>query len=1127
MEARRLGIRFDTTDRVTIRGYGGGNVISLGSANVKVTIDGVTACLRAVIVPDGIQSVPVLVGRTFTELPSIVMTKDDVSLRFDSKVPDVASIDVGQKKETKIVIRVAAPIVVLPDHVGLVRIMSNEHPGDVYIESQLRGPEGAEYCIPRVIVTLTADREAVLPLVNLSDRAITLHEAEIVARAWPCVAENEESEKVEHVQLTSEEALETLLDNVRVGPIGDAQRRQLHDLIWKYRDCFATTISELGCAKSAVMRIRLNEDKPFTYRPYKMARAEQEAVRDIVTDLLKNNIIRNSDSEYCSPILLVRKKNGEQRLCVDYRKLNAMTMKDNYPLPRIDDQIDRLQGGIYFTSLDLHSGYYQIPLDEQAKRYTSFITPMGQYEYNRMPFGLTNAPRVFQRFMNKLLLPAKDYAAVYLDDVLLHAQNIDAALENLEDILNLFRRERVTLNLQKCSFLMTSVTFLGYEIGKGEVRPGSEKVKAIQDFTAPESVHQVRQFLGLSGYFRHFVNNYAKIAQPMTALTKKEAPWRWTRKEKEAFETLKETLIKRPVLALFDSTLPTEVHCDASSLGLAGILLQLHPDGRLHPVAYYSRQTTESEQKFHSYELETLAVVESLKKFRTYLLGLTFTVVTDCNSLKATQSKKHILPRIARWWLQLQEFSFDVKYRPGERMRHVDALSRNPRASGQDVTEVVMHIEQADWVLAGELTDDKLREVHQILSKAPTTEYEKYVYRQYALRDGRIYRITARGLQWVVPRGMRHQIVRTAHDDLGHFATEKTLQRLCKQYWFPRMRQYVDRYIACCIPCLYGKRNGGRQEGFLHLAKVPAEPINILHIDHLGPFPKSRKGHMYILAGMDAFTKFVFLRAVRTTEAKYVIDYFKDIFATYRTPKTLISDRGSCFTSRRFQDFCMQNDIRHIMSAVSTPRANGQVERLNRTLLSALLTTVTDESRWNECVRAVQFAINNTPNRTTGKTPSLLLFGFEPRQGVDASLRDEVSTAPRIISDLFDIRQNAARRNSEERKKGKAYFDRRRKRPREYREGDLVLTEQHSVSTGSSRKLQAHYAGPMIVKKVLLHGRYVLAWPDHMQGKRGRSTHEKIVAVDQMKPWCPTGGISDCTEGQSGEDDTVLSDNTE
>ena len=516
--------------------------------------------------------------------------------------------------------------------------------------------------------------------------------------------------------------------------------------------------------------------------------------------------------------------------------------------------------------------------------------------------------------------------------------------------------------------------------------------------------------------------------------------------------------------------------------------------------------------------------MESLRKFRSYLLGIRFTVVTDCNSIKTASKKKQMIPRIARWWLELQEFTFDVQYRPGSRMGHVDALSRNPCANIQNkACEVLLHIQEADWVLSGQLTDDKLKHIHKILSKPPVTSQEHDVYKNYCLRDGRVYRITIKGTLWVVPKGMRQQVVKAAHDNLGHFGVEKTLHRLCENYWFPRMRNYVEQYIACCIPCLYNKRNSGKKEGFLRPIPKGVEPLNIFHVDHLGPFPKSKKGNCYLIVGIDAFTKFTFLRAVKNTKTKYVIEYFRDIFATYGTPKALISDQGSSFTSKKFISFCKQNNIRNIFNAVATPRANGQVERLNRTVLSALLPSILEEELWDEQVRSVQFAINNVINKSTGKTASQLMFGFTPRNSSDDLLKDEVSKIPSILEDLLDARRDAAQKIKIAQVKQKTYFDKKRKTPRKYKVGDLVVIIKQVLSTGTSRKLKAPYSGPMIVKAILPNDRYVVMDMNNSQRTLRSAKYKKTVAVDHMRPWCPPGGVSDDTDSASGEDGVALS----
>lgn len=1104
-----------------MHGYGNGRIITLGKTSFKLAIDDINELINAHVVPKEAQETPILLGRNFSELPSICMLKDDKTVKFFRQDTSSLSTIEPDIEQRKIILSISESTTLLPDHLGNIKVCSADYEGDALIESSIRFPEGEEYCIPQTIINLQKGKCSNIPCLNLSNREITFKRGKIIARALPCLPEPDSSANIMKI---SEKDLPPLpTEEIIMGPVNEAERHALINLLNEFRDCFAMNTTELGCSKSTEMVINLHDHKPFSYRPYRMARSEQDIVKDIVEELLTNNIIRESDSDYSSPVLLVGKKNGEQRLCVDYRKLNSLTIKDSHPLPRIDDQIDKLYGGNYLISLDLKSGYHQVPIEESSKRYTAFVTPEGQYEYNRVPFGLSNAPRVFQRLMTRILKPIREKSALYLDDVLLFGHTVEEALDVLREALGIFRNEGLTLNLSKCTFLKTSVTYLGFEIEQGKIRPGNAKVTAVEQFPIPKSVHNIRQFLGLTGYFRHFIKNYAIIAKPLTNLIKKTVPWKWDTEENNAFEELRKILVSRPVLNLFDPEAVTEVHTDASQIGLAGILLQRHQDEKLHPVAYYSRQTSDAEQKYHSYELETLAVVESLRKFRSYLLGTNFIVITDCNSLKATSKKKHLIPRIARWWLELQEFNFEVQYRPGNRMNHVDALSRNPPLGSSTECEVIFKITEADWVLSSQLTDERVKEIFEVLSKTPVTNDEKNIHKNYCLRDGRVFRITARGILWVVPKGMRQRIVKIAHDDFGHFGTEKTLQRLCKDYWFPRMREYIEKYISCCIPCLFTKRQSGRKEGFLHPIPKGIQPLTTFHVDHLGPFPKSKRNNTYLIVGIDAFTKFVFLRAAKSTKTKYVIEYFRDIFATYGTPKHIISDQGSCFTSHHFKSFCKQNNIQHIVNAVATPRANGQVERLNRTILSALLPSVTDEDKWDESVRLIQFSINNVPSKSTGKTPSELMFGFIPRGGNDALLKDEIQQLPTLFQDLVTTRENASKMIIASQLKQKQYYDKKRKQPKTYKEGDLVVIMKQPLTTGTSRKLAPNYSGPMVVKKVLPNDRYIVRDMKGSHRNLRSSKYEKIIAVDRMKPWCSPGGVSDDTGSDSGEDGVVLS----
>lgn len=308
--------------------------------------------------------------------------------------------------------------------------------------------------------------------------------------------------------------------------ISEKQKTRLFEVLIQYSDTFSSSLCALGKTHSAEMKIDCLSDKPVVYAPYRLSFSERDSVKKMIAELLNSQIIRESRSPYASPILLVKKKDGTPRMCVDFRALNRVTKKDKYPLPIIDDQIDRLGGYKYFTTLDLMSGFYQVPMSTDSIEKTGFVTPDGHYEFLRMPFGLTNAPAVFQRLMNTVLgVLCNNIAYVYIDDVIIPSLTFKEGLERLKLILEKFRQHRLTIKMTKCRFLETTINYLGREISASGVRPGVGKINALERMSAPRRIKQVRQFLGLAGYFRKFIGGFATIAQPY-ALLKKENAWR-------------------------------------------------------------------------------------------------------------------------------------------------------------------------------------------------------------------------------------------------------------------------------------------------------------------------------------------------------------------------------------------------------------------------------------------------------------------------------------------------------------------------------------------------------------------------------------------------------------------------
>lgn len=933
--------------------------------------------------------------------------------------------------------------------------------GEIKTNHSDQNRNGCHIIIPSSHVEIHNGR-GLLTVLNLSKLQTSYKEGQCVSRGIPS------GQSTTEVLVTPE----TLPKHVE---------RQLDDLLNNYQDCFAENNAQLGNT-NIKMEINLTSSQPVCYRPYRLSHHERYLVRQIVDDLLTNDIIEPSVSPYASPILLVKKKTGDMRLCVDYRKLNAITVKDKFPLPRIEDQLERLAGNDCFTTLDLKSGYHQLKVAKSSRPFTAFVTPDGHYQYKRVPFGLTNAPSVFQRAINDILGPVRfTYALAYLDDILIVSNGHQEGIERLENIFNLLKKAGLTLNREKCSFLSSKIEYLGSVISNGEIRPSPHKVAALTNFPKLENVHDVRRFLGLASYFRKFVNNYALKAKPLTILTKTKTPWHWKEEQEAAFQLLKEELTNEPVLALYDAKFETQLHTDASKVGLAGVLMQKQLNGDWKPVMYTSQQTSESESRYHSYELETLAVVSSVCKFRNYLYGLRFTIITDCNALRLTWTKRDLSPRIGRWWLALQEYDFDVIYRPGTQMKHVDALSRQP------LPLPVNMIRHADWVECVQSQDDECILIRKQIEEGTSDKC-------YTLVDNKLFKIINGHNRIYIPKDVRWQIVKLQHDDNGHPGLKRTLETIKTKYWFTNMKEFVTKYVNACIPCLCVKKPTGKRKGHLHPIPKISEPFHTLHVDHLGPFCRTKNNNVYMLVIVDAFTKFVWIEAVPDTSAKYVIQCLELLIKMFGIPNRMISDRGKCFTSAVLKKFCIENCIKHVLNAIACPRSNGQVERFNATILNTMMTVIGDDHEsWETKILEVQHSINGTVNATTGHAPAELLYGFRPRLKYDINIDSDEQVDKQTRLEL--MRSKAADSINKSAGVMKRRYDKNRDSALVFKIGDMVMVERTPMVKGlTSGKLVQRFIGPVKVQKILPNDRY------HVESlSRDKRRFRGVVSSDKMK----------------------------
>ena len=454
---------------------------------------------------------------------------------------------------------------------------------------------------------------------------------------------------------------------------------QPHPIVHEYRDVFPDDLPHhLPPRRDVDHRIELLPGStPPSRSAYRLSSTEMDELKKQLQELTEQGFIQPSKSPYGAPVLFVKKKDGTMRMCIDYRALNKITIKNRYPLPRIDELLDRLHGARYFSKFDLRSGYYQVRIHPDDVNKTAFRTRYGHYEFLVMPFGLTNAPATFMHLMQSIFRPYLDsFVIVFLDDILVYSKTETDHAKHVRLVLDRLREHKLYAKLSKCEFFKQSIDFLGHVISHAGLDMEPTKVKAVQDWPAPKSVTELRSFLGLAGYYRKFVRHFSHICSPLTELLHKDTSWTWTQQHQTAFDNLKRAVSTAPTLALPDETLPFVIRTDASGFAVGGELLQNQGHG-LQPIAYMSKKMLPAEKNYPVHEQELLAIIVALREWRHYIYGKEFKVITDHQSLRYLQTQPNLSQRQMRWVEFLQQFQpFPIEYQPGKGNVVADALSR-------------------------------------------------------------------------------------------------------------------------------------------------------------------------------------------------------------------------------------------------------------------------------------------------------------------------------------------------------------------------------------------------------------------------------------------------------------------
>jgi hypothetical protein len=881
-------------------------------------------------------------------------------------------------------------------------------------------------------------------------------------------------------------------------------------------------------------QIEVEPGKQHGFGPlYGMSRDELEVLRKYLVENLKKGFVQASTSPVSSPVLFVRKPGGGLRFCVDYRKLNAITIKNRYPIPLIQETLNRLSKAKVYTKLDIIAAFNRLRIAKGDEWLTAFRTRYGLFEYLVMPFGLANAPATFQHYVNDTLRPFLDvFCTAYIDDLLIFSESLHEHRKHVRQVLQALKDAGLQLDVDKCEFHKTEVLYLGLVISTQGIRMDQEKVEAIRNWENPKNVRDVRAFLGFANFYRRFIAGFSDIVTPLVRLTRKDISFRFDSACTDAFEQLKEAFCSAPILRHFNPDLTCVVEADSSDYVTAGVLSQHDEYGVLHPVAYLSKRLNPAECNYEIYDKELLAIVRCFEQWRPELEGAAFPiqVLSDHKNLQYFTTTKQLSHRQARWAEYLSRFNFQITYIPGNKNTKPDALTRRSQDEPaqedarrnrrqvllkpeifklppqQDVLNFSNTERTIEQIIVDEYPNDEfIRETSKLIRDGAQRS-TKITLADCKLREDRLFFQN----RLVLPESdeLRLKLLRSVHDAPigGHQGRARTLDLLQREYYWPKMHETVARYVKSCHVCSRSKASRERKQGLLKPLPVPQRRWRDISVDFIVGLPESQ-GFSNIMVVVDRLSKMFHVIPCSSITAPETAKLFlTHVWKLHGLPDTIISDRGSQFISAFWDELTTRLGIDARLSTADHPETDGQTERRNAVIeqyLRAYVTYLQDD--WSDWCPMAEFTGNNAPAESTSVTPFLANYGQHPRMGFEVPTgqrrpplqKIQADEANKFVDRMTELQSLLRDEMTWAQSLQQEYANRKRDPAPAYQVGDRVWLDARNIITiRPSKKLDWKKLGPYEITKVVSSHAYRLELPPTIK-------IHNVLPVSRLTPVTP------------------------